>query len=55
MKYKQEFRDYLSEIYGGTLEICGYEYDYATVFEQVDPIAFRQTYLNWLDSENLQD
>lgn len=48
-----EYRDMLDEVYE-TVNICGYTYDAGYALKQLDPIAYRCGYVDWLDSE-LQD
>jgi len=45
------FIDYLNIIHG-YVNICGYPYDSGTCLMEVDPIAFRENFLRWLDNTN---
>lgn len=44
------FADFLDEIYG-EVEICGHKYQSSSVLEEVDPIAYRCGFSDWLDSQ----
>lgn len=44
------FQDFLNEIHE-MVKIGDYNYDPARVLKEVDPIAYREEFLNWLDSE----
>ena len=50
--YELETRydEMLDEIYG-TVSVAGYEYDTSQVLREVDPIAHRVGFSDWLDSE----
>lgn len=43
-----EFNDYLYEIYGES-SIAGYEYDTSFALRKLDPVAYRESFNNWLD------
>lgn len=43
------FDDFLNE-FNPTVSVMGYDYDPARVLKEVDPIAYRQEFLNWVDS-----
>lgn len=49
----ERFDDFLNEVYP-SVSICGYDYDAARAFKEVDPIAYREEFNNWLDSEGLE-
>lgn len=49
----ERFDDFLNEMYE-PIRLCGYDYDAARAFKEVDPIAYRQEFNNWLDSEGLE-
>ena len=51
-KADEQYREFLDEI-NPIVTICGMEYLPSTVLEQVDPIAYRCGFNDWLDSENL--
>ena len=44
------FRDYLDELCE-CIEIFGYKYLPSRVLSEVDPIAYRENFNNWLDME----
>ena len=46
----QRYSDMLSEIYR-EVNICGMTYDAAYALKEVDPIAYRTGFSDWLDSE----
>ncbi len=48
------FNDFLNECYG-TVKIAGYEYDTASVLKEIDEIAYREGFNNWLDSEKEEE
>lgn len=33
------------------IKVCGYEYDPSRALKELDPIAYREEFNNWLDSE----
>lgn len=49
----ERFDDFLNELYA-TVTVCGYDYDPARVLKEIDPVAYREEYNNWLDSEGLE-
>jgi hypothetical protein len=49
----ERFEDFLNEIYP-PVNVCGYDYDAGRALKQLDPIAFREEFNNWLDSEELE-
>lgn len=46
----ERYDDMLNECYP-SVNICGYDYDAARAFKEVDPIAYQTEYSNWLDHE----
>jgi RNA-splicing ligase RtcB len=48
------FMEFINDNYG-TVELFGIEYDYARVVKDVDPSSFRQSFLNWIDSEGIEE
>ena len=44
------FDSMLDELYG-TVEVVGLTFDVVTVFKELDPIAYRCSYIDWLSSE----
>lgn len=46
----ERFQDLLNDIYP-TVTIAGYDYDPARVLKDVDPIAYREEFNNWMDNE----
>lgn len=38
----------------GCIDICGYLFDPASALKQLDPIAYRCGFLDWLIAENIQ-
>ena len=46
------FEDMLDEVCGPVI-IAGHSYDAAYALKEVDPIAYREAFLNWLDSEGV--
>ena len=51
---ERDFEQLLNEIYKPA-SIAGSEYEAGYALRLVDPIMFRESYLNWLDSENIPD
>ena len=47
---EDRFNDFLNEV-NGVVTICGYNYDPAQALKEVDPTAYHQEFLNWLDAE----
>lgn len=47
------FADGLDDCYG-PVSVCGYEYDAGRVLREMDPIAFRESFLAWIDGR-MQD
>lgn len=58
MKYVPEYEaldqydELLDEIYG-EIDVCGYSMDAYRVLKEMDPIAYREGFLNWLDANDL--
>ena len=48
----ESFREYLNEVYPDDVDVCGHNFDPVTLLEQYDPVAFRESYLCWLDSND---
>lgn len=48
--YLESYNEMLEEIYGDTINICGYEYSTAFVWKDTDPTAWRCGYLDYIDS-----
>lgn len=46
--YEDTLDDVLNDIYG-EIEICGYTYNSAYALKELDPIAYRQELLNYVD------
>ena len=46
----EQYDEMLSEIYG-EVEICGLKYDAARALKEIDPIAYRCGFNDWLDSQ----
>ena len=44
------FADGLDDCYG-PVSVCGYEYDAGRVLREMDPIAFRESFLGWIDAQ----
>lgn len=44
------FDEFLNEVHP-VVSICGYDYDAARAFKEIDPIAYRVDFLNWVDSQ----
>ena len=44
------FDDMLDEVYG-MVEVCGISYDSSNLWKNHDPIAYRCSFLDWLDAE----
>ena len=49
-RLEEMFDDFLDEIYPD-LKIACYTYQTSSALKEVDPTAYRQEYLNWLDSQ----
>lgn len=47
------FNEFLDDIYD-QISVCGYEYSPSDLLESVDPIAYREEFLNWCDAENIE-
>ena len=35
----------------GTVSVCGYEYDAGRALRELDPIVFRESFLDWIDAQ----
>lgn len=46
----QMFRDFLDDVYE-TAEICGHYYSPSRALAEVDPVAYRVGFSDWLDSQ----
>lgn len=46
---EDQFKEGLDDCYG-VVYVCGYEYAAGNVLREIDPIAFRCGFLDWLDS-----
>lgn len=44
------YAEMLDDCYGH-VNVCGYEYDTSRALRELDPIAYRCEFLNWLDGE----
>lgn len=44
------YSDFLDECYG-TIKICGLKYSASHALKEVDPVAFRYGFVDWLDAE----
>ena len=49
---RDQFRDLIDEL-TPAITILGYSYSASTVLEEVDPIAFRTSMLDWADSMDM--
>jgi len=49
---EDQFDDFLNEV-NGDIHIGNLTYTTSQVLKEVDPIAYREEFLNWLDAENL--
>ena len=49
---EDQFLDFLVDLYG-IIAVCGYSYDAGYIFKRVDPVAYRQEFLNWTDSQEI--
>lgn len=47
---ESQFDEMLDDVYG-VVKIGGYEYDTSRALKEVDPVAYRQGYLEYVDSE----
>lgn len=48
---EERFLESLNEIYGTITLFDQYEYDYGQVVKDVDPVLFREAFLEWIDAE----
>jgi hypothetical protein len=46
----QMFCEFLDEVYGD-IDICGYNYQPSRALREVDPVAYRVGFSDWLDSQ----
>ena len=51
---ERDFEQLMNEIHAPA-DIAGFKYEAGYALRLVDPILFRQAYLDWLDSENIPD
>jgi hypothetical protein len=49
----EQFDELLNEIHEPVI-VCGYEYEPAQALRELDPIAYREEFLNWCDSEGIE-
>lgn len=49
---KEQFDLMLDDVYG-MVSIAGHEYETSYALKELDPIAYRLYFLDWLDSEEL--
>jgi len=47
---EDSFADGLDDCWG-PVSVCGYEYEAGRVLREVDPVAFRCGFLDWLDAQ----
>lgn len=47
---EDSFEEGLSDSWG-TVSVCGYEYDAGRALRELDPIAFRESFLDWIDAQ----
>jgi len=52
---EQMFDDYIRDSWGNTTKVCGMEYDTADLFRNIDPVAYRGSFLDWLDSMDAKE
>ena len=48
----EAYNETLNSVYEG-IEVGGVSYDYAVVFEALDPIAYRCGWIDWCDAEGI--
>lgn len=48
--YMEQYQDMLSEVYGGTVTVCGMDFDAVRVLREMDPTAYRVGLLDYVDS-----
>lgn len=46
--YKESFNEYLDEIYAPII-ICGVEWSYSYVYEQIDAMSYEIELIDWVD------
>jgi hypothetical protein len=51
-KAKTQYDELLDECYP-TVKVCGYDFSPSYALKELDPIAYRCGFGDWLDSENL--
>ncbi len=51
---EQRFDEMLDDVCG-VVKIAGYEYNTSHALKKLDSIAYREEFLNWLDSEGLEE
>jgi len=44
------YRDDLDEVFGD-IDVCGCSYPAGRILQEIDPIAFRQGMLDWIDNK----
>lgn len=49
----ERFDEDLNDCYG-EVKVCGYTYEAARLLKKVDPIAYHQEFLGWMDAYNIQ-
>lgn len=47
---ESDFEDYMDECFDD-VQVCGYSYSAGSALRELDPIAFREEFNNWLDSK----
>lgn len=52
--FKEAFDEFLDETFG-VVNVAGLEYNTSEVFREVDPVAYRSAFLDWIDSLEDED
>lgn len=47
------FDEHIDELHE-YVTICGYHYTVSKAFKEIDPIAYEQEFLNWLDAAEIE-
>ena len=50
----KSFSEYLDEVHP-LIEVFGYKFEASRALRKLDPIAYREMYLNWLDVNNFEE
>ena len=52
---EDEFYEWMNEVFSENVNICGLEMNPVDVLKHYDPIAYREYFLDWINSEGIEE